>query len=146
MAGLQSESWGRIHAYRLRAFGELVSPKTSHQVCKNVLAWQSAGPHQDRPRPPNHPQTDPSHPKTKIVVVTGIKKNPKFGRRPTLRKKTAGLQSRKSKNWSLTVQKSLIEKKLDENFSHENFPVRRSGTLFGKFDFGGLPFSNHVSP
>jgi hypothetical protein len=109
--------------------GETSSPTTTH--------------------PPTHPQThstDPFFHKTKVVVVTGIKKNSDFGRRQTPGKKTAGLQSQKSKNWSLTFQKSLIEKKLDENFSHENFPVRRSGTLFGKFDFGGLPFSNNVSP
>jgi hypothetical protein len=126
--------------------GELVSPKTSHHVLKNILAWQSCPSDWAKTNPTTqHPQTDPSR-QIKVVVVTGIKKNSEFGRRPTLGKKTTGLQSRKSKNWPLTFQKSLIEKKLDEIFSHENFPERRSGTLFGKIDFGGLPFSNHVSP
>jgi hypothetical protein len=46
---------------------------------------------------------------------------------------------------SLTFPTSLIEKKLDDFFSHETFAERRSGSLFGKIDFGGLPFSNQES-
>ncbi len=59
--------------------GELVSPRTSHQVLKIILAWQS-GPHRTGPRPTHHPPSDrPLPAKNKVVVVTGIKKNSNFG-------------------------------------------------------------------
>ncbi len=129
--------------------GELVSPKTSHQVLNIILAWQS-GP-QDWAKTNQHPPSDrPLRHKTKVVVVTGIKKNSDFGSLPTLRKKMESLQSRFFQKGSLTsVRQKFRVKKFRRVFFRLNF-FEKSGrgkpTSFWIFDFGGLPFSNHVLP
>ncbi len=66
--------------------GELVSPQTSHQDLK-IFSHGSLVPRTGSgPRPTHHPPSDrPLLHKTKVVVVTGIKKNSEFGHRPTLR-------------------------------------------------------------
>jgi hypothetical protein len=95
----------------------------------------------------HHPPSDrPLSSKTKVVVVTGIKKNSNFGLRLRRGKKTAGLESRIFQKGSLTsVRENFRVKKFRRVFFRLNF-LKKSGTSFWIFDFGGLPFSNHVSP
>ncbi len=105
------------------------------------------------PTTPHPPSDRPLLHKTKVVVVTGIKKNSEFGHRLTLRKKTAGLQSRFfQKGWvypSLTsVREKFRVKKFRRVFFRLNF-LKKSGrgkpTSFWIFDFGGLPFFTQES-
>jgi hypothetical protein len=102
--------------------------------------------------PTTHPPPSdrPLHTKTKVVVVTGIKKNSDFGSLPD--------------SWLENGRppKSIFQKKLPDrrtgkfscekilsSFFRLNF-FEKSGrgkpTSFWIFDFGDLPFSNHVSP
>ncbi len=126
--------------------GELVSPKTSHQVLKVVkfrMAVWSTGQAKTQPTTNLRPTLLN---KNKVVVVTGIKKNSKSGPRPTLRKETACLQSRFFQKGSLTaVRENFRVKKFRRVFFRLNF-LEKSGTSFRIFDFGGLPLSYHVSP
>jgi hypothetical protein len=83
-------------------------PPRFENYSRMAVSW-STGLGQDQPT--THTQTDPFHSKTKVVVVTGIKKNSEFEHRLTLRKKTASPQNRIFQKGSLTADRQKFRVK-----------------------------------